>query len=203
MSDPKKTDAGGEPLRPHTYDGIQEYDKRLPNWWLLTFYGAIAFSVVYWLYYHHSGVGLSDRQVLAQEMQALEAARLENSLGTLTDEQLWELSQKPELLAAGQATFTTNCVACHLASLRGKDENPGAVGPSLVDNLWIHGGTPLQIRATVAQGVLEKGMPSWGPVLGERRVVEVVAYVLSHHRQGEPVESPAPPASGTVGALLP
>jgi cytochrome c oxidase cbb3-type subunit III len=31
-------------------------------------------------------------------------------------------------------------------------------------------------------------MPAWGPVLGPKKVSEAVAYILSHHREGEPVE---------------
>ena len=93
----------------------------------------------------------------------------------------------PEIVNAGKQTFQSLCIPCHLASLKGKSENPGAVGPNLVDQAWIHGGTPKEIFNTVSKGVLVKGMPSWEPVLGQKKTAEVVAYVLSHHKKGEPI----------------
>jgi cytochrome c oxidase cbb3-type subunit III len=194
MSAPTQNNPGEDPLRPHTYDGIQEYDKRLPNWWLFTLYGAMVFSFVYWLFYHLSGVGLNPKQALAQELAAVEAARLASSLGTLSDADLWAASRNPQFVEPGKTVFTANCVACHLSSLRGKDENPAAVGPSLVDNVWIHGNRPADLRTTVTAGVLAKGMPAWGPVLGDKKVVEAVAYVLSYHQPPADAGA-APPAT--------
>lgn len=194
MSAPIQNNPGDDPLRPHTYDGIQEYDKRLPNWWLFTLYGAIVFSFVYWLFYHLSGVGLSQKQMLAQELAAIEAARLASSLGELDDGQIWKMSRNPQIVDSGKAVFSANCVACHLSSLRGKAENPTAVGPSLVDNEWTHGNRPGELRSTVTKGVLEKGMPPWGPVLGDKKIVEVVAYVLSHHQPPIDTGAGSPPA---------
>jgi len=42
----------------------------------------------------------------------------------------------------------------------------------------------------------QRGMPPWGPVLGTRKISEVVAYVLSHHEPGEPIEIVNSPAAG-------
>ncbi|BET69602.1 hypothetical protein ASA1KI_45200 [Opitutales bacterium ASA1] len=182
MSAPNKNRGAEEdPIRHHTYDGIQEYDKRLPNWWLFTLYGAIVFSIVYWMYYHLSGVGTSGHELLARDMAAVQEARLANSMGTLGDAELWAMSKDEKFVAAGRESYSVNCVACHLASLRGKEESPTAIGPSLLDGEWIHGGTPSEIRAVIANGVLAKGMPAWGPVLGDRKVIELVAFVMSHH----------------------
>ncbi|WP_230656708.1 c-type cytochrome [Psychrobacter sp. I-STPA10] len=33
----------------HAYDGIQEYDKPLPKWWLVIFMGSIVWAILYWL----------------------------------------------------------------------------------------------------------------------------------------------------------
>ncbi|RME68433.1 MAG: cytochrome C oxidase subunit III [Verrucomicrobia bacterium] len=181
MANPSENNPSGIPVRPHTYDGIQEYDNRLPNWWLFTLYITIAFSIVYWFYYHISGVGATDEEKLAVALQQVEEARKASAVGDLDDAKLWAMSRDDAVVAAGREVFETNCVACHLASLRGKEESPAAIGPSLVDSEWIHGGNPMDIRNTVSNGVLEKGMPAWGTVLGDQKVAEVVAYILSHH----------------------
>ncbi len=184
-----------EPVRAHSYDGIQEYDKRLPNWWLLTFYGAIVFAVVYWFYFKQSGVPLSDGAAVEAEIAQIEAARLSSGATALTDEDLWKMSRNPVVLEAGKATFTANCVVCHLASLRGKAERPDAIGASLLGTKWIYGGKPLDVVNTVTKGT-QRGMQPWGPVLGSKKISEVVAYVLSHHEPGEPVEIVYSPAAG-------
>ena len=170
-----------ETLRHHSFDGIQEFDKRLPNWWLMTLYGAIIFWVGYWAYFQWFHVGLTGPQHVEQAMAKIEAARLA-SAPTTDDASLWKMSRNPVFVEAGRATFNTTCASCHT------DKLTGAIGPNLVDNLWIHGGKPSEIYTTVDKGVLAKGMPPWGPVIGAKKTAEVVAYVLSYHSEGEPIE---------------
>ena len=83
--DPKDENA----LRHHTYDGIQEYDKRLPNWWLLTFYGAIIFAVIYWLVDQHFPSS-TDQSRIEDRMAAIETAKLSSSNAVLDDAALWK-----------------------------------------------------------------------------------------------------------------
>jgi cytochrome c oxidase cbb3-type subunit III len=188
-----------DPIRPHVYDGIQEYDKRLPNWWLYTLYVTIVFWVGYWAYFEWFHLGLSGPQRVEKALAQIETDKL-NSTAKLDDATLWRMSQTPAAIEAGRVTFNSTCVACHLASLRGKSESPAAIGPDLTDTIWIHGGKPTEIYGTIVNGVLVKGMPTWGPVLGARKIAEVTAYVLSKHTAGEPIlPDPAavPPSSGT------
>ena len=35
----------------HEYDGIREYDKALPKWWLVIFFGSIIWGVAYWVFF--------------------------------------------------------------------------------------------------------------------------------------------------------
>jgi cytochrome c oxidase cbb3-type subunit 3 len=172
-------------IRPHTYDGIQEYDKRLPNWWLYTLYGTIAFWIVYWFAHEIAGIMPSDEAAVDREMSRIAALKMANSIDVTDDAKFWEMSQNATFVDAGKAAFNANCAACHLVSMKGKAENPAAIGPNLVDTAWIHGGTPKEIYKTIAQGVLAKGMPAWEPVLGQKKAVELTAYILNHHQPGE------------------
>lgn len=173
-------------VRPHVFDGIQEYDKRLPNWWLYTLYITIIFWVGYWSYYEWFRAGPTGPQVVDAAMAKIETARLASA--RMDDASLWKMSQNAAFVEAGKAIYTANCLACHLASLRGKSESPVAIGPDLTDTAWIHGGKPTEVYDLITKGVLVKGMPAWGPVLGAKKITEVTAYILSLHREGEPVQ---------------
>jgi cytochrome c oxidase cbb3-type subunit 3 len=170
------------PLRPHIYDGIQEYDQRLPNWWLYTLYGAIVFSVVFWFSHQVARILPADGAKVDAAMTRIQAAKMVASIDVGNDAKFWEMSRNAVFVDAGRASFTSTCVTCHTAQLT------GAVGPNLVDQKWIHGGTPKEIYKTINEGVPAKGMPAWGPVLGAKKSAELVAYILSYHKEGEPVE---------------
>ena len=174
-----------DPIRPHVFDGIQEYDKRLPNWWLYTLYVTIVFWVGYWAYYEWLHVGLTGPQVVNTAMARIESERL--TAAKLDDASLWKMSQNATFVEAGKGTFLANCAACHLTSLRGKSESAAAIGPDLTDTAWVHGGKPTEVYDLIMKGVLTKGMPTWGPVLGAKKITEVTAYILSKHREGEPI----------------
>jgi cytochrome c oxidase cbb3-type subunit III len=172
--------AGEDVLRPHIYDGIQEYDKRLPRWWLLTLYGAIVFSVIYWAYYHAYEIGLDDERRLIVHMQE-NAEQAAKRSGIIDDTLIWKLSREPQRIAAGKATFDTTCAACH------KPDLTGLIGPNLVDKEWIHGGKPMDSLKTIEEGILAKGMPAWSAMLGKEKITELTAYIFSFHQPGEEV----------------
>lgn len=74
--------------------------------------------------------------------------------------------------AEGQTLFgQMNCSGCHA-------NGGGAIGPALMDDVWIYGSSPRQIYASIAEG-RANGMPSWKNRLTDRQIWELVAYVRS------------------------
>jgi cytochrome c oxidase cbb3-type subunit 3 len=174
-SDPANSPRGKETGADlHEYDGIVEHDNKLPLWWQLTLYGAVLVAFVYWYGRRLDAIPSPD-QAYVHEIAALRAAEAQaaRTRGTIDDATLATLGRDPATVARGKELFATTCAPCHRADAGGN------IGPNLTDAYWIHGNKPTNIFASVRDGVPAKGMPTWGPQLGEERVQTVVAYVLS------------------------
>ncbi|MGA1205425.1 MAG: cbb3-type cytochrome c oxidase N-terminal domain-containing protein [Opitutales bacterium] len=177
MSDPKNKHE--DKLRPHVYDGIQEFDNRLPNWWLWTFYGAVIVSVIYWFSFYNAEVMQSDAEKIEAQMALVEEARLA-AIGDISNEALWQMSRNPGFVSAGKDIYIEKCIACHGPDLKA---GAGLAGVSLVDAEWKWGNQPMSVYSVVTNGSPDKksGMQAWIGELGPKKVSQVVAFILSHH----------------------
>ncbi len=169
-SDKPKNENDQEPkLTDHNYDGIQEYDNPLPNWWMMLFAGTVIFSFIYFVHYTVGG-GATQNQELANDL---------NLLPKTVDKE-WQESDllvkidQPETVKMGMSVYSNKCSACH------GPEGQGVIGPNLADHFWIHGkGLRKDIIHAVAKGILEKGMPAWEESLSEKELLAVTGYVYS------------------------
>lgn len=169
----------------HDYDGIQEFDNRLPNWWLWILYGSIVFALGYWLYYHTYSVGNLPEQKYQIEVAKAAEAQLARMAGReTTDESLMLMAQVPAQVEAGRELWEKNCVECHLA------DGSGKIGPNLTDSYWLHGNKPLDIRHTIDKGVVAKGMVAWGEQMSQSKIDQLAAYVLTLKGKNLPGKEP-------------
>jgi cytochrome c oxidase cbb3-type subunit 3 len=83
------------------------------------------------------------------------------------------LENDPDAAARGMRDFAYfNCVGCHAPNAA------GGMGPSLSDDVWLYRSSPANLFLTIIQG-REKGMPSFGAMLPDRVVWELVTYIES------------------------
>lgn len=159
-------------LLEHEYDGIREYDNPMPRWWVLTFWATIIFSGAYLL--DIGGIGTGDGRIAQYEadMARWRAAHPQGE-GPVDVQALLALAADREALEDGGEIFGKNCAACHAA------DGGGLIGPNLTDDRWLHGGSIEAVHASIANGVLAKGMPAWGRILTAAQVDRVTAYVWS------------------------
>ena len=181
-------------LREHEYDGIQEYDQKLPNWWLFTFYGAIVWFVVYWVIYYNTSVFKTDHQNVEQHIaavQKLKQEELEKTLSSLDDSVLVnQWAKDPTIVAAGEATYTIHCTACHGADLSAVMDVGGTKialpGLPLTDGQWKFGNKPMDVFKIIhdgspaeSQGHNGAKMQVWSQIISSKQVAEVTAYIIS------------------------
>lgn len=156
-------------LRPHSIDGIQEYDNKLPLWWVYLFYATIIFGVIYMLRFHvWHGDSLVDEW--RADTHAIEELRESKAPPSPSKGDV----ATPQDLEEGKEVYASTCASCHGPNAQ------GLVGPNLTDDYWLHGtGTSNDIENTVLKGVPDMGMPSWEPVLGAKKVHQVVGFLLT------------------------
>lgn len=180
---PDEKNRGEKPvIMPHTYDGIQEYDQSLPNWWLFTLFGAIVFAFLYWMACFATDTAADDRVALNAELDTLEARQLA-AIKNLDDPTLWKMSRNAKTVAEGRAVYDSICFTCHAPTLAGMK----GLGFRLSDEFWVHGNTPTAIFNNISEGITFEGKPTGmasQKVLGTGRIAAVTAYLLSTQKEG-------------------
>lgn len=189
MSEKAKSTGKGDSdiiLREHVYDGIEEYDQKLPNWWLFTLYITIVWFIFAWVAYYQLPLDmLSQPEKVDQKIAAIEAkkqAELEKLMASISDESLAEMALDSSHVSSGKAIFQTKCAACHGADLSAKNADGVALpGLPLNDAEWKYGSKPLEIMNIVTNGSpdITKGMIAWNTQLSGSEIAQIVAYILS------------------------
>jgi len=164
----------------HIWDGdLREYEKPMPRWWVALFYITVVFALAYLVFF--PGLGTQYKGALnwtsAGQLKS-EVAVADAKFGPMFDaflkQDLVRVSVDPRAHQIGERIFLNNCSQCHGSDAR------GARGfPNLTDDIWIWGGTPEAIEATITNG-REGLMPPMAATIGTPEdVLDVANYVLS------------------------
>lgn len=212
MSDKKDDDLDYETTG-HEWDGIKEYNKPLPRWWLWTFYATIVWGVIYTIAYPAwPGIsaatpgllGYSTRAEVAEDIARFEDAN-SGINAQLASVELTAIADDPELVQyaqnAGAAVFRTWCAQCHGSGAAGAKASGY---PNLLDDDWLWGGDIEAIHETIAHGIRNENdpdaryseMPAFGDMLESEEIAQVVNYVMS--LSGEPQDAAMVEAGETV-----
>ncbi len=180
------------PTTGHEWDGIREYDKPMPRWWLNTFYLTIIFAFGYMIAYPAIPLikgatpgllGYSSRAEVSEHIAAVHKQNAEIEAQLLATP-IEEIGQDADLAryatAGGKATFLTFCSQCHGAGAQ------GAKGyPNLQDDHWLWGGDIATIETTIRHGIRHdldedtrfSEMPKFGEFMEREEIAAIANYV--------------------------
>ena len=159
----------------HSYDGIRELNNVTPPWFIAGFVLSIIFGMIYmWRFHVVKSVPLQieEYNISVAEAKIKQAEYLKTQANNVDENTVVVLGA--DGIAAGQALFAANCVACH------GDKGQGAsVGPNLTDNYWLHKGGIKDIFKTIKYGWQEKGMKSWKDDFSPNQIAQLASFVHS------------------------
>ncbi|MBV2360295.1 cytochrome-c oxidase, cbb3-type subunit III [Thalassococcus sp. CAU 1522] len=205
----------------HQWDGIKEYNKPLPKWWLWTFYITIVWGIGYTIAYPAwPGIKAATPGLLGYSTRAevaADIARVEEANAAINEQlasaELTQIAATPELQTyaqnAGAAVFRSWCVQCHGSGAAGSSQEGWAAGyPNLLDDDWLWGGDIEAIHTTISYGIRNEEygdaryseMPAFGrdELLEDEQIDQVVNYVMS--LSGEPQDGSMVEAGAQVYA---
>jgi cytochrome c oxidase cbb3-type subunit 3 len=195
-------DVTGVETTGHEWDGIKELNNPLPRWWLIVFYVTIFWAVIYCIFMpSFPGIpGLrnhSERANVQAEMSSVREARADLAARLLISPSLEQIEQDPDLLefamAAGKSAFGDNCATCHGVGGQGF---PGY--PNLADDVWLWGGTLVDIKQTITSGIRAHAadtrmsqMPAFGEqgLLTPAQINDLTTYVMNFTESQADIEA--------------
>jgi cytochrome c oxidase cbb3-type subunit III len=158
----------------HSYDGIQELNHPLPNWWNTMFYAGIVFSTGYFIYYQVMGGPTLRDEFKVSYNQVLAAQAEFKRQNSSFNQEFYNGIVADDGVKKGSVVFETNCMPCHA------EKGKGDIGPNLTDKHWlIAKSTPETIYNVAFNGSEENGMPAWGEMLTKEELYQAVSYVSS------------------------
>lgn len=171
----KEIEEEADVMLDHDYDGIKELDNVLPPWWVALFYITIIFGVVYMIRFHvineYDQASEFEREM---ELAQAEIDKYKLSSPDVFDINNMELLTDAESLNIGKTLFNNQCAACH------REDMGGSIGPNLVDEYWVLGGSLKDIYNTIAEGGREgKGMIPWKTTLKPAQMQKLASYIIS------------------------
>jgi cytochrome c oxidase cbb3-type subunit 3 len=159
----------------HEYDGIRELNNVTPPWFIAGFVITIIFGMIYLWRYHVAQAAplqIEEYNISVAEAKIKQAEFLKSQSNNVDENTVVVLGA--DGIAAGQALFTSNCVACH------GDKGQGAsVGPNLSDNYWLHKGGIKDIFKSIKYGWQGTAMVKWEDKFSPNQIAQLASFVHS------------------------
>ncbi len=169
----------------HNFDGITELNNAAPTWIVFLFLVTIGFAGIYAIRYF--GYPGTDNNQAREYEKRSEAHNQKYAAANAANGEAFDFASAENLQAGAAIYAEKGCIACH-----GNQGEGNTIGPNLTDKSWIHGCTPTEIAAIIANGVPEKGMTPYKTMLSEKQINQLTGYILKNLAGTNPANAKAP-----------